>query len=61
MISEQVTRDRNTALVIALVGKEAAPHWWNSPNKGFDGRLPCVVEPREVYKYLMKFAGGEYH
>lgn len=60
MITEQVMRDRSIVLVIALVGKEAAPLWWNSPNKAFDNRLPSVVSPQEVYTYLMGHASGNY-
>lgn len=52
-------RQRSEALVIALVGKQAADKWWISPNKAFDGKTPekyWLIDPRCVYNYLMHHA-----
>ena len=57
MINEQVMRKRCEFLVIAMVGKELAEKWWNSPNKAFDGDTPEMmysIDPSRVYAYLMK-------
>ena len=56
-------RARCEALVIAMVGKELAPKWWNSPNKAFGGDTPeqiYSVAPSAVYAYLMRSAEGEW-
>jgi hypothetical protein len=50
-------------LVIAMVGKEMAPKWWNGSNKAFDGKSPeedFKENPEKVYSYLMKSADGEW-
>jgi hypothetical protein len=52
-------RQRSEALVIALVGKEMAPKWWQSENKAFDGKTAEVMfqqDPELVYNYLMDHA-----
>ena len=57
-MNEKIMRERSEALVIALVGKEAAPTWWNSKNKAFDMQTPSVTfeqDPKKVYNYLMNF------
>jgi len=51
-------RERSEALVIALVGKEMAPKWWDSKNKAFDLETPKVrfeSNPEQVYNYLMDY------
>lgn len=56
-------RNRCNALVTALVGKEYADEWWDSPNKRFDGETPRKIfdiEPNRVYNYLMEFTEGEW-
>ena len=55
-------RKRCEALIIAMVGKELAEHWWNNPNKAFNNDTPeqvYSVEPIKVYAYLMSRAEGE--
>lgn len=57
----EVLRNRCNILLTALLGKEHAESWWDSPNKRFDGETPRKVfdsEPNRVYNYLMEFAGG---
>jgi len=57
-----VMRQRSEALVIALVGKDAAEKWWNSHNKAFD-KTPheqWFDDPHQVYEYLMNHGAGEY-
>lgn len=63
MIDEKVMKQRSVALVIAMVGKEAASLWWSSKNKAFDMKTPTEVwleEPERVYLYLMGHASGDY-
>jgi len=49
-------------LLFSLLGdKELANLWWNSPNKGFDGRLPIDVwgeNPQLVMTYLYTCVEG---
>lgn len=55
----EVIRQRCDMLVVALVGKEMAPKWWQSENKAFDGKTPEVMfqkNPNAVYDYLMDYA-----
>ena len=52
-------RQRSEALVIALVGKEMAPKWWQSENKAFGDKTAEVMfqeDPEAVYNYLMDHA-----
>ena len=49
-------KERCEALVIAMVGKELASGWWNSPNRAFNGQKPIDVELEVVYSYLMGYA-----
>ena len=49
-------RGRSEALLIALIGKELAPKWWQSPNRAFNMEKPEDVwklDPESVYQYLM--------
>lgn len=60
---ERMCKQRSDALVIALVGKDNADAWWNSPNKAFVGKTPAdmwLTDFRQVYNYLMHhaFVGG---
>lgn len=60
---EHQYKQRSIALVIAMVGKDLADRWWESPNKAFDGRTPAgqwIVDYESVYKYLMKSSSGEW-
>ena len=55
----EVIRQRCDMLVVALVGKEMAPKWWQSANKAFDGKTAEVMfqeDPEAVYNYLMDHA-----
>lgn len=57
----EVLRNRCNELVTALVGKEYADEWWDSPNKIFDGETPRKTfdsEPNLVYNYLMDMTEG---
>ena len=57
-MNEKIMRERSEALVIALVGKEMAPKWWDSNNKAFDMETPKVrfeSNPEQVYNYLMDY------
>lgn len=50
---------RSNVLVVALVGKDLAEQWWNSPNQAFEGLTPCEMWVRDferVYNYLMDYA-----
>lgn len=52
---------RSKALVIALVGSDLAPQWWNSSNLAFEGQTPTEQfdkNPERVYSYLMSAGGG---
>jgi hypothetical protein len=58
-MNEKIMRERSEALVIALVGKEMAPDWWNSKNKAFGMETPRIrflTNPEQVYNYLMDYA-----
>lgn len=59
----EITRhQRSHALVVALVGEQAAPWWWSSWNRGIQG-IPEVIwetNPQLVYEYLMSMAAGVY-
>lgn len=47
---------RCNALLIAIVGIDAAYKWWESRNKAFDMQTPDEVwktEPEKVYGYLL--------
>ena len=55
----EVIKQRCEMLVIALVGKELAPKWWQSTNNAFDGKTPEVMfqeDPNAVYDYLLNHA-----
>jgi hypothetical protein len=44
---------------MAMLGKEMAPKWWDSPNKAFDLKTPneqWQIDPESVYDYLMFYA-----
>ncbi len=60
-ITPENMRARCEALITAMVGKELATKWWNSPNRAFGDDTPeqiYSVAPPAVYAYLMKSAGG---
>jgi len=62
MTNEQMRR-RSETLVIALVGLQQAPIWWNSSNLAFHHLTPAMAfetDPEQVYNYLMNYAGGDY-
>lgn len=43
------------AIVEALVGKELAPRWWESPNKAFESHTPLEmleIDKQRVVEYL---------
>ena len=49
-------KKRCDALLIALLGKDLAPKWWESRNKAFDGKTPAEqwgIDPQSVYDYLI--------
>jgi hypothetical protein len=48
-------------MIISLVGTEAAPSWWKSPNKAFDGKTPdemFAIDPEQVYSYVVGSIDG---
>ena len=54
-------RKRCNALVTVIVGEDYVDHWWDSPNKIFDGETPRKTfdsEPNLVYNYLMDMMEG---
>lgn len=57
-----VLRKRSEVLVIALVGKDMAPKWWDGENRAF-GMTPnekWKENPEVVYGYLMSHADGQW-
>ena len=59
----ELLKKRSDALLVAMVGKELAVKWWDSPNRAFDGQKPSdrwEHDPVEVYQYLMRSAEGEW-
>lgn len=55
----ELMRKRSEALVIAMIGKDLAPKWWDGQNKAFELRTPnqqWEIDPTEVYAYLMRHA-----
>lgn len=63
IMSDSILKQKSIALVIAMVGKEAASLWWSSKNKAFDMKTPTeawLEEPERVYRYLMNHASGDY-
>jgi endo-1,4-beta-D-glucanase Y len=59
----RVLRARSEALVIALVGKHMAMHWWTGANRAFEGQTPQEQFDRNaerVYSYLMRMSEGEW-
>jgi len=53
--SEENLRARCNALLIAMLGPDLAPQWWNSRNKAFDMFTPeekWKTDPMKVYTYL---------
>jgi hypothetical protein len=58
--SEKVIKLRCDALLVAMLGKDAAPTWWWSRNESFDmltAQEQWEKDPTVVYKYLMGHAG----
>lgn len=56
-MDEHQMKQRSVALVIALVGKDMADTWWNTPNKAFNNRTPASLwleHPYVVYDYLIR-------
>ena len=52
-----VLRGRCVALVIVLIGKNAASSWWSSANLAFGGKTPAEMldlDAQMVYDYLTK-------
>jgi hypothetical protein len=59
----RVLKARSEALVIALVGKEMALHWWTGKNRAFEGQTPLEAfeaNAERVYGYLMRMSEGEW-
>ena len=59
----KIMRARSQALVVAMLGKQAAESWWHSANLAFDGCTPqqhFETSPEQVYQYLMGHAAGNY-
>jgi hypothetical protein len=57
--SEHLAKKRSIAIVTALVGKDMADRWWNSPNKAFNMRTPAgmwIEDYHMVYDYLLRMA-----
>lgn len=55
----EIKRKRSEILVIAMMGKDLAAKWWDSPNKSFDMKTPneqWQIDPESVYNYLMYYA-----
>lgn len=49
---------RCDALIVALVGKNLAQRWWDSPNWAFCLHTPAKqfsLDPRKVYNYLLQY------
>lgn len=60
-VGELKVREHCNMLLEAMVGKDLAPQWWDSPNRAFDGRKPRDTELSLVHSYLLNNAfGGEY-
>jgi hypothetical protein len=58
--SVQLLKVRCDALLLGMLGKDAARTWWDSRNKAFDmltAREQWGKDPIVVYKYLMGHAG----
>lgn len=58
--SVQLMKARCDALLVAMLGKTAAPGWWDSKNKAFDmltAQEQWDKDPTVVYTYLMGHAG----
>lgn len=60
---EDKRKHQSNMLVIALVGKELADKWWNSPNQAFNMQTPTAMwlyDSKQVHDYLMHhaFVGG---
>jgi hypothetical protein len=56
-MTEHAMKQRSIALVVAMVGKDVADQWWNSPNKAFDLMTPAgqwIKDHESVYYYLMQ-------
>jgi hypothetical protein len=51
-------------LLFSMLGdRELTNSWWNTPNKGFDGKLPIDIwtdNPQLVMNYLYRHANGEW-
>lgn len=61
MNDPKVLRDRCKILLIAMLGKDLALKWWDSPNKAFDMKTPEEQWEQDyltVYNYLMDHAYG---
>jgi hypothetical protein len=55
-MNSTIMKKRCDVLLIALVGKDLAPKWWDSRNKAFDDKTPSEqweIDPQSVYDYLM--------
>lgn len=55
-LPKDIMLKRCEVLLIAMLGEEMAPKWWDSRNKAFDMKTPKEVwktEPEKVYEYLM--------
>ena len=59
----EIMLKRSQALVVAMLGRQAAESWWHSPNRAFENQTPheCFASnPEQVYQYLMGHAAGNY-
>lgn len=61
-MDESILRKRSEVLVIAFVGKDLAPKWWDGFNKAFNmtPNEMWAIDHKAVYSYLMGMGGGCY-
>ena len=51
-----ITKFKLNIMLYSLLGSiDLVSKWWDSPNKGFDGRKPNESTLEEVYTYLIQF------
>jgi len=58
-MGKEERRKQCDALLIALLGKETAPKWWQSSNKAFDMKRPEDIwntDYEKIYQYLVNYA-----
>jgi len=54
-------RKRCDAMLVAMLGAELVPQWWQSKNRAFGDRSPeqqWMDDPESVYRYLLGYIDG---